>query len=89
MERELMPDYAAEEFYRSLIPQNIFESPKKSKEDSNRCVVYCEKVKPGVLSIQGGFAFVEEEEDSVSSGMHTMSCQTRTFFILKKSGGVL
>jgi len=25
MERELMPDYGAEEFYRCLIPENVFD----------------------------------------------------------------
>ncbi len=39
MERELMPNYEAEEFYRSLIPADLFEAALDNREVSWNKVV--------------------------------------------------
>jgi hypothetical protein len=39
MEREIMPDYTAEAFYRYLIPGNVFEYLDKAEEKADHCVV--------------------------------------------------
>jgi hypothetical protein len=39
MEREIMPEYAAEAFYRYLIPQNIFGGSEELKKEAKPCVV--------------------------------------------------
>ena len=40
MERELNPDYAAEDFYRFLIPEFVFDDIEKNKESVQREIFY-------------------------------------------------
>ena len=43
MEREIMPDYAAEAFCQYLIPPDVFEGSENSKQEVNRYVVPSKK----------------------------------------------
>ena len=43
MERELMPDYAAEAFYQYLIPSSVFQDSGVSKKEVDHCVVFVKK----------------------------------------------
>ena len=58
MEREIMPDYAAEAFYRHLIPESVFEYPQKPEEEAYNCVVSCKKAGPNLFDINKGVAVV-------------------------------
>ena len=43
MEREIMPDYAAEEFYQYLMPKSFFECSERLKKEDRPRVVFLKK----------------------------------------------
>ena len=44
MEKELMPDYEAEEFYQHLIPKSIFEGFKELRKEYRPHAIFCKAV---------------------------------------------
>jgi hypothetical protein len=52
MEREIMPDHAAEAFYRYLIPSNLLDGSEKPKKELTACVVFSKKVRLSFLESQ-------------------------------------
>lgn len=59
MEREIMPDYAAETFYQYLIPPDVFEGSEESQEEVNHRVVSCKRVTPNLFDRSKGVAVVK------------------------------
>ena len=68
MEREIMPDYAAEEFYRYLIPRSAFGAPEEHKKETDHCIVSCKKVAPNVSDIRKGIELVDGTKEYLMMG---------------------
>ncbi|MFA5260907.1 MAG: hypothetical protein WC450_06740 [Candidatus Omnitrophota bacterium] len=63
MENEIMPDHGAEEFYRYLIPADVFEGYEKPPQDANHCVALCKKAGPGLFDISKGLARIKGDKN--------------------------
>lgn len=63
MEREILPDYAAETFYRHLIPESVFGHPENPEEEADHRVVSSKKGSARLLDFKKGVAVVEGDKN--------------------------
>ena len=85
MEREIMPDYAAEEFYRYLIPPEVFAGPERPKKKVNQCIVFCKQISPDVFKISKGVAVMNGDKMCFDAGMCMVAPETKVVFVLENS----
>ncbi len=85
MEREIMPDHAAEEFYRYLIPPDAFMGSERPKKKINHCILFCKKMSPNVFNISKGVAVVEGAETCSNDGICMIAPSTKVVFVFEKS----
>ena len=83
MEREIMPDYEAEAFYRRLIPTEVFEGVEGAQKEPNHCVVFCKKVAPNVFDIKKGVAVVNGAKDLFNDGICMIAPATKVVFVFE------
>jgi len=83
MERENLPEYGAEKFYRSLIPPNIFEPIEEPRRETNQCVVFCKKVAPNVFDIRKGVAVVDGANNLFHDGTCMIAPSTKVVFVFE------
>jgi len=83
MERELMPDYAAEAFYQYLIPSNVFEDSDLPEKEVNHCVLFCKQVAPYVFDIRKGVAVVGGAQDLFNDGICMIAPATKVVFVFE------
>jgi hypothetical protein len=84
MEREIMPDYMAEEFYRRLIPEAVFGTQENIRENPEGRAADFPKGGPDVFGAQGCVPFIVEEGNPMSAGIHKMRCLTKKFLFLHR-----
>jgi len=83
MEKELMPDYAAEEFYRYLIPRSAFGGSVEPKKKTDHCVVFCKKVAPNVFDIRKGIAVVAGTKEYFNDGLCMIAPSAKVVFVIE------
>jgi len=83
MEREIMPDYDSEEFYKYLIPPNVLEGSEKSKERNNHCILFCKKVNENVFDIKKGIAVVNKDRVFFNDGICMITSPAKVVFVME------
>jgi hypothetical protein len=63
MERENLPDYGAEAFYRYLIPENVFECSDETKQEAVHCIDIYKKLHDDVCRVPAGIAAVKGQRN--------------------------
>jgi len=84
MEKELMPDYAAEAFYQHLIPSSVFAGSDVPEKEVDHCVVFCKKVGPN-FDINKGVAIVNGAKELFNDGICMIAPGTKVFFVFEQA----
>jgi|WetSurSiteA1Bulk_404760.scaffolds.fasta_scaffold271492_1 hypothetical protein len=84
MERELMPDYQAEAFYRYLIPEDVFGGLDENQEEAEPGVVSCKREAPHSRDTRNGVAVAGGYKNYFNDEVFMMTPAPRAVLLLKK-----